>query len=157
LAGLVAPPPARPWLLEAPVRQKMIAVVEDFLRQTERIVSVVPYASVVEEWKERGMLRNRHQFREFDNPRHRFDQGKSWVLFRDFEVPPDWKGMQGSAKSGPAGVGSLSRCRCAEHGEHYIAKMERTAAAVGGEEFNEALLRARQRQRQGWRGGRAGS
>jgi hypothetical protein len=71
----------------------MIAVVEDFLRQTERIVSIVLYASVVEEWKERAMLRNRHQFREFDNPRHRFDQGKSWMLFRDFEVPLEWKGM----------------------------------------------------------------
>jgi hypothetical protein len=91
--GIVFVKVPQTWLLEAPVRQKIIAVVEDFLRQTERIVSVVLYASVVEKWKERAMLRNRHQFREFDNPRHRFDQGKSWVLFRDFEVPPEWKGM----------------------------------------------------------------
>jgi hypothetical protein len=91
--GIVFVKVPQTWLVEAPVRKKLIDVVEDFLRQTERIVSVVLYASVIEEWKERGMLRNRHQFHEFENPRHRFDQGKSWVLFRDFEVPLEWKGM----------------------------------------------------------------
>jgi hypothetical protein len=74
--GIVFVKVPQAWLLEAPVRQQMIAVVKDFLRQTERIVSVVLYASVVEEWKERGMLRNRHQFREFDNPRHRSIKGR---------------------------------------------------------------------------------
>jgi hypothetical protein len=41
---------------------------------------------VIEERKERD------QFREFENPRHLFEQEKSWVLFRDFEVPPAWRG-----------------------------------------------------------------
>jgi len=81
-----------PSWLETPERRRGLRdEVNDFLRRTERIVDVVLYASVVTPLSEQ--IRNYHQFEEFENSRHRFDMKKSWLLFRDFDVPPEWNGM----------------------------------------------------------------
>jgi hypothetical protein len=81
------------WLEDETVRRGIYATVGEFLRNTERVVSVVIYAVVVRELKEQQMMLMRHRFHEFDNPRHRFDASKSWVLFRDYKVPEQWGGM----------------------------------------------------------------
>ena len=63
------------------------------LRGTQRIVSVVVYATVLVHLPKQEMMWMRHQFREITNPNHRFDQSKNWALFRDYKVPEEWKGM----------------------------------------------------------------
>jgi len=81
------------WLEDETVRRGIYATVGDFLRNTKRVVTVVIYAVVVKELKEEKMMLMRHQFHEFSNPDHRFDQSQSWVLFRDYKVPDEWGGM----------------------------------------------------------------
>lgn len=81
------------WLEDEGMRQGIYATVRDFLRNTKRIVSVVVYAVLVTELKEREMMLIRHRFHEFDNEEHRFDNSKNWMLFRDYKVPEEWGGM----------------------------------------------------------------
>jgi hypothetical protein len=81
------------WLENETVRRGIYATVDDFLRNTKRVVSVVIYAVVVRVLKDQQMMLMRHRFHEFDNPSHRFDTSKSWVLFRDYKVPDEWGGM----------------------------------------------------------------
>jgi len=73
------------WLEDEAVRA--------FLRNTQRIVSVLIYAVVMIELKDRRMMLMRHRFQEFDNLGHRFDRSKGWLLFRDYQVPKEWGGM----------------------------------------------------------------
>jgi hypothetical protein len=82
-----------PWLEDPAMRKGVAETVRGFLRNTQRIVSVVVYAVVVIELKDRQMMLMRHRFQEFDNPAHRFDRSKGWLLFRDYQVPEDWGGM----------------------------------------------------------------
>ncbi len=81
------------WLEQEDVRKGIYAVVEGFLRNTERIVSVVVYATVVMELAEQKMMMMRHRFHEFLNDSHRFDMTKNWALFKDYKVPEEWGGM----------------------------------------------------------------
>jgi hypothetical protein len=80
------------WLEQEDVRRGIYAVVEVFLRNTERIVSVVVYAIVAMELAEQNMTLMRHRFLEFLNPSHRFDRTKNWALFKDYKVPEEWGG-----------------------------------------------------------------
>jgi hypothetical protein len=81
------------WLEDEAMRKGMAETVRGFLRNTGRIVSVVIYAVVTMELKDRKMMLMRHRFQEFDNPGHKFDRSKGWVLFRDHQVPKEWGGM----------------------------------------------------------------
>jgi hypothetical protein len=81
------------WLEQEDVRKGIYAVVEGFLRNTERIVSVVVYATVTMELVEQKMMLIRYRFHEFLNASHRFDMTKNWALFKDYKVPEEWGGM----------------------------------------------------------------
>jgi hypothetical protein len=91
--GIVFVKVPQTWLEQNEVRLGIYAVVRDFLRNTERVVSVVIYAVVVMELAEQKMMLLRHRFHEFLNDAHRFDMTKNWALFKDFKVPDDWGGM----------------------------------------------------------------
>ena len=80
------------WLEQEDVRKGIYAVVEAFLRNTERVVSVVVYTTVVMELAEQKMMLMRHRFHEFLNVAHRFDRTKNWALFKDYKVPEAWGG-----------------------------------------------------------------
>jgi hypothetical protein len=80
------------WLVQETVRRGIYAVVEGFLRNTERVVSIVVYATIVMEIEAEKMVLMRHRFNEFLNDTHRFDRTKSWALFKDYKVPEDWGG-----------------------------------------------------------------
>ncbi len=86
----------------------MYEVVNDFLRGTKRIVSVVLYATVLVHLSKQEMMWMRHKFREITNSDHRFDQSKNWAMFRDYKAC----GLEGNA---------------AEVGPHVLARM-----ATGG-------------------------
>ena len=81
------------WLEREDVRRGIYAAVEKFLRNTERVVSVVVYTTVVMELAEQKMMLMRHRFHEFLNAAHRFNKTKNWALFRDYKVPEEWGGM----------------------------------------------------------------
>jgi len=59
------------WLEQENVRRGIYAVVEGFLRHTERIVSVVVYTTVTTELAEQKMMLLRHRFHEFLDASHR--------------------------------------------------------------------------------------
>jgi hypothetical protein len=80
------------WLERADVRKAAYSVVNDFLRNTERIVSVVVYATHMTEIAADKMMLMRHRFNEFLNDTHRFDRTKNWALFNDYKVPEEWGG-----------------------------------------------------------------
>jgi hypothetical protein len=81
------------WLERDDVRKDIYGVVEGFLRNTERVVSVVVYATVAMQLADQNMMLLRHRFNEFLNASHRFDRGKNWALFKDYKVPEEWGGM----------------------------------------------------------------
>jgi hypothetical protein len=91
--GIVFVKVPQTWLEETTVRRTMLDTVSDFLRNTERVVSVVAYASVVHVLPDRQMVWNGHQFRETANSQHRFDGSANWLLFAGFQVPEQWQGM----------------------------------------------------------------
>ncbi len=79
------------WFDDKSTRQRMLSTVREFLRGTERIVSVVLYTVAVWHLPEHEMILMRHRFLEIDNPKHRFD--RSWALFRDYQVPEERVGV----------------------------------------------------------------
>jgi hypothetical protein len=80
------------WLEQEHVRKGIYTAMEEFLRKTERIVSVVVYTTVTMELPDKKMMLLRHRFHEFLNPSHRFDRTKNWALFKDYKVPEEWGG-----------------------------------------------------------------
>jgi hypothetical protein len=81
------------WLDDNATRRAIVATVKDFLRNTQRVVTVVVYTVVMIQLEGQAMMLMRHRFQEFENPNHRFDRSKSWALFRDYKVPEEWGGM----------------------------------------------------------------
>ena len=92
-AGIIFVKVPQPWLEQDDVRKGIYAVVEDFLRNTKRVVSVVIYATYAIELAEQRMMLMRHRFHEFLNASHRFEGSKGWALFKDYKVPEEWGGM----------------------------------------------------------------
>jgi hypothetical protein len=88
------------WLEQDSVPKDMYEVVEIFLESTQRIVSVVVYATVAMEVPGHQMMLMRHRFNEFLNSSHRFNIGKNWALFKDFRVPDEWQGMHPQVDAG---------------------------------------------------------
>jgi hypothetical protein len=80
------------WLEQEHVRKGFYTAVEEFLRKTERIVSVVVYTTVTMELPNKKMMLLRHRFHEFLNPSHRFDRTKDWALFQNYKVLEEWGG-----------------------------------------------------------------
>src|SRR3990167_5592670 len=91
--GIVFVKVPQAWIEQPNVLGKDTAIARDFLRQTKRIVLVVLYSSVLILRKEEKMIWMRHLHREVENPEHRFDRTKSWLLFQHFDVRPEWQGM----------------------------------------------------------------
>jgi hypothetical protein len=81
------------WFERKNVHDSIGAVVKDFLRQTEIIVSVVVYATFTIELVDQKAMLLQHRFREFVYASHRFDRTKNWTLFNNYTVPEEWGGM----------------------------------------------------------------
>jgi hypothetical protein len=71
------------WLEQDDVRRGIYAIVEGFLRNTGRIVSVVIYATYAIEVAEQKMTLMRHRFQEFLNEKHRFDTVEKFAIVGD--------------------------------------------------------------------------
>jgi hypothetical protein len=79
------------WLRNEVARQGLLDVAREFLRRTERVVSIVLYVSLFIVGP--NQLRQRHLLEEMENAKHRFDQTKSWIVFKPRELPANWTGM----------------------------------------------------------------
>jgi hypothetical protein len=75
------------------VRQGLVDVAADFLRQTERVVLIALYVSVSFLHEQHRLVVHRHLVEEVENSKHRFDRSKIWRLFKSFQVPRGWNGM----------------------------------------------------------------
>jgi hypothetical protein len=81
------PPPDKPGIIfvkvpqtgleQDDVRRGIYAVVEGFLHNTKRVVSVVVYATAAMELADQNMTLLRYRFNEFLNASHRFDRAKN--------------------------------------------------------------------------------
>jgi hypothetical protein len=91
--GIVFVKVPQSWLESEEERHGLVNVAQDFLRQTERVVLVALYVNVYFFHKQQQLMVFRHLVDEVENPKHRFDQTKSWRLFKGFSVPPEWNGM----------------------------------------------------------------
>jgi len=91
--GIVFVKVPQAWIEQTNVLGEVTAVVRDFLRQTQRMVLVVLYSPLFILRNDQKMMWMRHLFHEIENQVHRFDCGKSWLLFRDVIALPEWQGM----------------------------------------------------------------
>jgi hypothetical protein len=80
------------WFEQDDIRTGIRPVVESFLRNTGRIVSVVVYATAMRALQDQAMMLIRHRFLEYANASHRFDMAKSWTLFKNYKVSEEWGG-----------------------------------------------------------------
>jgi hypothetical protein len=81
------------WFEDAAVAAAMSDVVRDFLRNTQRVVSIVLYTVAAALMQDQDMVLMGHRFDEIENMAHRFDRTKTWTLFKDYQVPREWGGM----------------------------------------------------------------
>jgi hypothetical protein len=80
------------WFEQDQIRTGIRPVVEGFLKNTGRIVSVVIYTTAVWPLHDQDMMLMRHGFLEYPNGSHRFDMTKNWTLFKGYQVPGEWGG-----------------------------------------------------------------
>jgi hypothetical protein len=79
------------WISDLPTAKALVDVGRDFMKTTDRVVSVKFYVSHLV--TQDGFVLHRHAFRELTNEGSRFSGGRDWDLFRDFVVPASWNGM----------------------------------------------------------------
>lgn len=80
------------WLATPNLQSQIRDVVRAFLRGTGRIVAVTVYAPLIDILTNSPLIRTSHLFEEYANPTHRFDRDQNWLLFRSYNVPPEWRG-----------------------------------------------------------------
>ncbi len=90
-AGIIFMKVPQSWLIDINTTVSMVNVGHDFLRNTDRVVSIKFYVSLLDTMD--GMVRHRHAFREITNESSRFHAGRNWDIFADYEVPGSWNGM----------------------------------------------------------------
>lgn len=79
------------WMDSRDFLEMTIGTAEEFLRGTQRIVSVKFYVSPHS--IEGGYLKQQHAYKEISNPNTRFAPGQNWNLFRQWQLPPEFNGM----------------------------------------------------------------
>jgi hypothetical protein len=90
-AGIIFMKVPQSWLTDIHTAISMVNLGQDFLRNTDRVVSIKFYVSFLDTVN--GMVRHRHAFREITNEASRFHGGRNWGIFADYEVPASWNGM----------------------------------------------------------------
>jgi hypothetical protein len=78
------------WIDDIEVAKGMLGIGNDFLRNTDRVVSIKFYASHLETTNQ---VQHRHAFREITNHNSQFHSGRNWDLFTKPGVPQGWNGM----------------------------------------------------------------
>jgi len=90
-AGMVFIKVPQRWIEEPANVEAMTAVVNKFLANTDRIISVKFYVSHLE--IANGMVHHRHGIKELTNFASLFHEGRDWDLFTGHVVPTEWNGM----------------------------------------------------------------
>jgi hypothetical protein len=79
------------WVADVAMAVQMVEIGLNFMRNTDRIVSIKFYVSLLE--TRDNMVMHRHAFREITNEASRFHNGRNWDLFKENSVPTGWNGM----------------------------------------------------------------
>jgi hypothetical protein len=79
------------WLEIPTMQEELQKIAEDFLRGTQRVVSVKFYVSLFT--LHDGVMMHRHWYKEISNPRNKFDPNRNWGIFRIYPVTSAWNGM----------------------------------------------------------------
>jgi hypothetical protein len=90
-AGLIFVKVPQTWINDINMAAALVAVGREFLQNTNRVVSIKFYVSVLQTIN--GMVLHRHALREITNEKSEFHEGKEWDLFANYYVPPSWNGM----------------------------------------------------------------
>lgn len=78
------------WFGTPDMAAQLDKVAADFLRNTQRVVSIKFYVSHYS--FQPGWTLHQHAYREITNPRTRFAP-RNWDLFKGFHVPAEWQGV----------------------------------------------------------------
>ena len=79
------------WMEDQRFLAFLDAATKAFFNGTKRIASVKFYASPLS--VDGGDVKQRHAYKEMSNPHNRFDTKRNWNLFRQFDFPPECRGM----------------------------------------------------------------
>ena len=91
-AGIIFIKVPQKWLDEPSHSSgNVMTVAREFMRTTDRVVSVKFYVSHLQIGS--GVVLHRHAFRELTSHTSRFHAGRNWDLFANYYIPPSWNGM----------------------------------------------------------------
>jgi hypothetical protein len=79
------------WVADVAIAVQMVDIGLKFIRNTDRIVSIKFYVSLLE--SRDNMVMHRHAYKEITNEASRFHNGRDWDLFKENSVPTSWNGM----------------------------------------------------------------
>jgi hypothetical protein len=79
------------WVADVAMAVQMVDIGLRFMRNTDRIVSIKFYVSLLE--TRDNMVMHRHAYKEITNEASRFHDGRDWDLFKENSVPTSWNGM----------------------------------------------------------------
>ncbi len=90
LAGIIFMKVPQSWVADVGLAVQMVDIGLKFMRNTDRIVSIKFYVSLLE--TRDNMVVHRHAYKEITNEASRFHEGRNWDLFQENSVPTGWNG-----------------------------------------------------------------
>jgi len=90
LAGIIFMKVPQSWVADVGLAVQMVDIGLKFMRDTDRIVSIKFYVSLLE--TRDNMVIHRHAYKEITNEASRFHEERNWDLFQENSVPTGWNG-----------------------------------------------------------------
>jgi hypothetical protein len=79
------------WVADVAMAVQLVDIGLKFMRNTDSIVSIKFYVSLLE--TRNNMVMHRHAYKEITNKASLFHDGRDWDLFKEKSVPTSWNGM----------------------------------------------------------------
>jgi hypothetical protein len=79
------------WITDLTVAKAIVNIGNEFLKTTDRVVSIKYYVSYL--MTVNNHILHRYAIRELSNYDSRFHAGRDWDLFTGYYMPPSWNGM----------------------------------------------------------------
>ena len=89
--GIIFTKVPQSWVADVGLAVQMVDIGLKFMRNTDRIVSIKFYVSLLK--TRDNMVMHRHAYKEITNEASRFHEGRNWDLFQENSVPTGWNGM----------------------------------------------------------------
>ena len=89
--GIIFTKVPQSWVADVGLAVQMVDIGLNFTRNTDRIVSIKFYVSLLKTCD--NMVMHRHAYKEITNEASRFHERRNWDLFQENSVPTGWNGM----------------------------------------------------------------